>query len=56
MTKAPELQPANPKHLGDIKTLEFREVGFKHQTAQTRAIDDIRFSVKTGETIAFVGP
>ena len=56
MTKAPELQPANPKHLGDIKTLEFREVGFKHQTAQTRAIDDISFSVKTGETIAFVGP
>ncbi len=56
MTKAPELQPENPKHLGDIKTLEFREVGFKHQTAQTRAIDDISFSVKTGETIAFVGP
>ena len=56
MNKAPESQPENPKHLGDIKTLEFREVGFKHQTAQTRAIDDISFSVKTGETIAFVGP
>lgn len=56
MNKAPELQPANPKHLGDVNTLEFQGVGFKHQTAQQRAIDDINFSVRTGETIAFVGP
>src|SRR4029077_16391137 len=53
MLKTPELQPANPKHLGNIQTLEFQTVGFKHQTAQQRAIDDISFSVKTGETIAF---
>jgi ATP-binding cassette subfamily B protein len=56
MNKKPELQPAHPKHLGEVKTLEFQGVGFKHQTAQQRAIDDINFSVKTGETIAFVGP
>lgn len=56
MNKQPEQQPANPKHLGEVQTLEFRGVGFKHQTAQQRAIDDINFSVKTGETIAFVGP
>jgi len=56
MAKAPESQPADAKHLGDIKNLEFQSVGFKHQTAPTRAIDDISFSVKTGETIAFVGP
>jgi ATP-binding cassette subfamily B protein len=56
MNKKPELQPANPKHLGEVNTLEFQGVGFKHQTAQQRAIDDINFSVKTGETIAFVGP
>jgi ATP-binding cassette subfamily B protein len=56
MQKAPERQPAHPKHLGEIQTLEFQAVGFKHQTAQQRAIDDISFSVKTGETIAFVGP
>ena len=24
MNKAPESQPADPKHLGDIKTLEFQ--------------------------------
>ena len=56
MTKAPEPQPEHPKHLGDIQTLAFQSVVFKHQTAQQRAIDDIDFSVKTGETIAFVGP
>jgi ATP-binding cassette, subfamily B, bacterial len=56
MKKAPEQQPANPKHLGEIQTLEFNNVGFKHHTAQQKAIENISFRVKTGETIAFVGP
>ena len=56
MKKLPEPEPIEPKHLGNIKTLEFQFVGFKHQTAQQKAIDNINFSVKTGETIAFVGP
>nr|MBA2328990.1 ATP-binding cassette domain-containing protein [Flavisolibacter sp.] len=34
----------------------FRNVAFKHQTAMHKAIDDISFQVKKGETIAFVGP
>jgi ATP-binding cassette, subfamily B, bacterial len=56
MKKAPELQPVNPKHLGTIEQLEFTHVGFKHKTASQHAINDISFTVKTGETIAFVGP
>ena len=56
MNKSPESQPAQPKHLGDIKDLHFDSVSFKHQTAQHKAIDGIEFTVKTGETIAFVGP
>lgn len=56
MQKKPEMQPVQPKHLGEVQTLEFRGVGFKHQTAQARAIDDISFSARVGETIAFVGP
>ncbi len=56
MKKAPESQPAHPKHLGDVETLEFRSVSFKHQTAQQRAIEEISFAARTGETIAFVGP
>ena len=56
MKKAPEAMPPNPKHLGKIQTLEFDHVGFKHVTAIQNAINDISFKVKTGETIAFVGP
>ena len=54
MKKSPELQPDNPKHLGQIQTLEFDHVAFKHHTASHKAINDISFKVKTGETIAFV--
>ncbi len=56
MKKAPELEPAQPKPLGAIQTLAFKNVVFKHQTASHKAIDDISFDVKVGETIAFVGP
>lgn len=56
MKKAPEPKAANPKHLGEIRTLEFDHVAFRHQTANQNAINDISFKVNTGETIAFVGP
>jgi ATP-binding cassette subfamily B protein len=56
MKKAPEPEPANPKHLGNIETLAFQNVAFKHQTASQKAINNISFDVKVGETIAFVGP
>ena len=56
MTKAPEPQPIDPKPLGSIETLAFNHVSFQHQTASHKAIDDISFEVKIGETIAFVGP
>jgi ATP-binding cassette subfamily B protein len=56
MQKKPEPQALHPKHLGKIETLEFNRVGFKHQSAQQSAINDISFKVRRGETIAFVGP
>ncbi|MBM3416779.1 MAG: ABC transporter ATP-binding protein [Bacteroidetes bacterium] len=56
MKKAPEPQAENPRHLGEIQTLEFENVAFKHQSALHNAINDISFKVRTGETIAFVGP
>ncbi len=56
MKKSPEPTAANPSHLGRIETLKFDHVAFKHQTAAQNAINDISFTAKTGETIAFVGP
>ncbi len=56
MKKTPELPPLSPKHLGPIRSLAFRDVVFRHKTAQQHAIDHISFAVDTGETIAFVGP
>jgi len=56
MEKEPEKVPEVPIHLGDTESLQFKQVGFKHITAKQKAIDNISFSVKRGETVAFVGP
>src|SRR5215207_2950067 len=56
MKKQPEPEPIHPKHLGNIRTLSFRNVSFQHQTAGQKAINKISFDVQLGETIAFVGP
>jgi ATP-binding cassette subfamily B protein len=56
MQKTPEMEPENPFHLGTVEKLEFQTVGFKHQTAKSKAIDGISFVANKGETIAFVGP
>ena len=56
MHKPIELRPAEPVEIGRLEKLEFDNVIFKHKTAAQNAIDNISFSVKKGETIAFVGP
>ncbi len=56
MKKTPEQEPANPKPLGNIQSLSFNKVAFQHKTASHKAIDNISFDARLGETIAFVGP
>ena len=51
-----EERPENPAELKTIQTLTFENVGFKHASSVNNALESIYFSVKTGETIAFVGP
>jgi ATP-binding cassette subfamily B protein len=51
-----ETVPANPAVLGDIQSIEFKNVSFKHQSAKQNALDNIDFKLGKGETIAFVGP
>jgi len=56
MKKPIDKTPSNPTAIGAIEHLAFHEVGFQHQTANFKAIDNISFEAKKGETVAFVGP
>ena len=49
-------KPVNPVSVTETRRLEFENVGFMHQSANTPALTDISFAVNRGETIAFVGP
>jgi ATP-binding cassette, subfamily B, bacterial len=49
-------KPVSPVSVSDVRKLEFVDVGFMHQSANTPALTDISFEVSRGETIAFVGP
>ncbi len=51
-----ETVPAHPKSLGRITTLAFKNVAFAYKQATGKAVEDISFHAKSGETIAFVGP
>ncbi|WP_026905308.1 ABC transporter ATP-binding protein [Pedobacter glucosidilyticus] len=51
-----EVKPLHPKHTGPIHELELKNLSFQHLTALAPALHNISFSVKKGETIAFVGP
>jgi len=56
MLKKSEPKPLKPQPLGILEELEFKNVSFQHQSAQFKALENISFDVKKGETIAFVGP
>ena len=51
-----EVKPVNPVFIHNIETLEFNKVGFKHQSAASKALSGINFKTGVGQTIAFVGP
>jgi ATP-binding cassette subfamily B protein len=51
-----EVAPESPVHLGEVESLRFENLTFKHLTAHSPALEDISFEVQKGETIAFVGP
>lgn len=51
-----EFRPKSPKHVGAIQSLLFSNVSFKHKTAKFKAVENINFEIKQGQTVAFVGP
>jgi ATP-binding cassette subfamily B protein len=60
LSEIPQIKaPANPKPLPEppIGVVAFRQVSFNYPTRPDQsAIDDVSFDVKTGETVAIVGP
>jgi len=64
MKKPIDTPPANPIAIGEIEQLAFKQVGFQHQTANFKAIDQISFVTQDTqlfagtikENLAFVAP
>ena len=48
--------PVDPVLIESVDNLTFDHVTFKYASASTLSLDDLTFSVKRGETVAFVGP
>lgn len=51
-----EPAPTSPKVVNNLEKIDFKNVAFKHLTANRNALDNIGFSISKGQTIAFVGP
>lgn len=56
MSTPKEPKPESPVRIEKVNSLEFKGVTFQHQTSNSKALHNINFNVKAGETIAFVGP
>lgn len=56
MQKESEYRPEEPVDVGPIESLTFDNVTFRHRNAQSNALENISFTAKVGDTIAFVGP
>ena len=51
-----EPKPAHPIIISTVTKLTFDKVSFQHQSAKTKAIQEISFEVSAGQMVAFVGP
>lgn len=56
MNKPIEQRPPEPIELNELESIRFDNVVFRHKTARQNAMDGISFSLKKGDTVAFVGP
>ncbi len=52
--KEPEVK--DPKDIGEVKNLSFRDVSFGYKDSSILALENISYEVDSGQTIAFVGP
>ena len=50
-----EIEALNPKNIGQVKELSFKDVSFRYKDVEF-ALENISYGVSSGSTIAFVGP
>lgn len=56
INRKPAISRRSGSDIGKIKgDIEFKEVSFKYPSSQTNAVEKLSFSIKAGETVAFVG-
>jgi len=51
-----ETVPETTKTLGKLESLEFKNLSFSYPAAQVPALSSVSFTIRKGETVAFVGP
>jgi len=56
MQKKTEYRPDDPVEIGEIEHLRFEDVSFRYKKADHDAINNLSFTARQGDTIAFVGP
>lgn len=56
LKRIPEETPENPTPIKSIENISFKNVSFSYQDKNIEALKDISFSIKKGQTVAFVGP
>lgn len=56
MNSPSEPMPEKAIPMGQVESIEFKQVSFQHQSANRKALDNVSFKIKKGETIAFAGP
>ena len=56
MKKPVERRPEQPIKIGPITRLRFANVTFRHKGASENALENVSFSARMGDSIAFVGP
>lgn len=52
----PESKPKHPEHLSALQSIEVKNLSFSYQSSNRMALADASFTIRSGETIAFVGP
>lgn len=56
MNMAPEPRAISPRMIGNVSELSFQDVSFEYASSATPALSHVSYTVKSGQTIAFVGP